>query len=144
VVRWMRKQEWYAGSFATMGISFNSFKEWALLEDPPADLVTVVMTAGPHDMSRHIWGSGAMNMDVIPWSAVVRNQGRGKLAHRWMRFLDIGRRVHRVWKALPLIQASDDLFTGRAPWVHEYLMHTDLRDEYWKPMQCHNALERVM
>lgn len=38
VVRWMRKQPWYTGSFATMGGSFLGFTQWALMDsDEPLE-----------------------------------------------------------------------------------------------------------
>lgn len=34
-VEWMRRQPWWKGRFATIGISYLGFTQWALLQDPP-------------------------------------------------------------------------------------------------------------
>ena len=51
-VEWMRRQPWFTGRFATIGISYLGFTQYALLQDPPPELVTAVITAGPHDLER--------------------------------------------------------------------------------------------
>lgn len=49
VTEWMRRQEWYTGSFATLGASSMAFTQWALLMDPPPDMVSAVIITSPHD-----------------------------------------------------------------------------------------------
>ena len=46
-VEWMRRQPWFTGRFATIGISYLGFTQFALLQDPPPELVTSVIVAGP-------------------------------------------------------------------------------------------------
>ena len=37
-VAWLRDQPWFTGSFATIGLSYLGFTQWALLTDPPPEL----------------------------------------------------------------------------------------------------------
>ena len=48
-VVWLREQPWFAGRFATIGLSYLGFTQWALLQDPPPELAAAVITVGPHD-----------------------------------------------------------------------------------------------
>ena len=48
-VSWMRDQAWFDGRFATWGGSYLGFTQWALLVDPPPELVTAVISISPHD-----------------------------------------------------------------------------------------------
>lgn len=34
-VAWLRHQPWFTGRFATIGLSYLGFTQWALLQDPP-------------------------------------------------------------------------------------------------------------
>ena len=34
-VEWMRRQRWFTGRFATIGVSYLGFTQYALLQDPP-------------------------------------------------------------------------------------------------------------
>ena len=58
-VVWLRQQPWFTGRFATVGVSYLGFTQWALLSDPPPELAAAVITAGPHDMLASVWGTGS-------------------------------------------------------------------------------------
>jgi uncharacterized protein len=74
VVSWMREQPWFTGTFGTLGGSYLGHTQWALLADPPPELVAAVISVGPHDFSRHAWGTGAFNLDLLEWSAMIAHQ----------------------------------------------------------------------
>ena len=44
-VAWLRQQPWFTGRFATIGISYLGFTQWALLQHPPPELAAAVITA---------------------------------------------------------------------------------------------------
>ena len=71
-VAWLREQPWFTGRFATMGISYLGFTQWALLQDPPPELAAAVITAGPHDFSAAAWSTGSFTVnDFLGWSHLV-------------------------------------------------------------------------
>lgn len=140
VVQWMRKQAWYTGSFATIGGSYLGFNQWALLCDPPKDMVAAVISVGPHDASRSWWGSGALNFDVIGWANLIVLQEKA-----WGKFLVLmsSKKVRAVLDKMPLVQSVDDYFKGGAPWLNRIMARSDVKDPYYKPTQLYEALERA-
>ena len=74
-VAWMRDQPWFDGRFATSGGSYLGFTQWALLVDPPPELVTAVISIGPHDFHAAAYQGGAFNLnDFLGWSNQVARQ----------------------------------------------------------------------
>ena len=72
---WMRGQPWYTGTFGTVGLSYLGQTQWALLEDPPADMVAAVVVVGVHDFAASSWGTGAFAVnDFLGWSNMVSHQ----------------------------------------------------------------------
>lgn len=143
IVAWMRKQLWYPGRFATIGASYLGFTQWALLADQPEDLVTAVILVGPHDFSRHTWGSGNFNLDFIGWSdlIVLQSHAAGPLA--MLRLATAARRLRPILEAKPIADAVQAHFDGAAPWVQERLVRPALTDEFWRPTQLAAALDTV-
>lgn len=148
VVRWMRAQPWYPGRFATAGASYLGYSQWALLRDPPEDCVAAAIPTGPHDLSRHSWGSGALALQRIIWSDMIARQedpSPGLLASIWALTTRADRQqgLQRVLERLPLLDGVKDYFGGRAPWIEDMMTRSDLSDPYWAPTQHDVALERV-
>ena len=74
VVRWMRRQPWYPGSFATFGPSYLGYVQWALMRDPPHDLIAAIILSGSYDHSLSVWGKGTYRIERIAWSYMVARQ----------------------------------------------------------------------
>ncbi len=151
VVEWLRAQPWFTGRFGTVGPSYLGYTQWALLEDPPPEMAAAVITVGPHDFARHAWGTGAFNLDIVGWSDMMIRQPRsdrqpgpirGRLAEA-RRAPARRRGLQRVYTELPIADAGDRLFAGRAPWFRERVTRPDLDDPYWQPMRHPAALERA-
>ena len=70
-------------SFATVGLSYLGFTQWALLTDPPPEMKAAVITVGPHDFSGPRWGTGSFGLnDFLGWSdLVVPPGGPAAVAH---------------------------------------------------------------
>jgi len=86
-VSWLRDQPWFEGRLATVGASYAGYTQWALLTDPPPELVTAVITVGPHDLSASLFGSGAFHLnDFLLWSDTVAHQEEdGLVGGLWRR-----------------------------------------------------------
>ena len=126
-VAWLREQPWFTGSFATIGLSYLGFTQWALLTDPPPEMKAAVITVGPHDLSATSWGTGSFALnDFLGWSDLVAHQeDPGKLRAAdppaagppaWWP----ARRAGCRW-ARPAGRCSA---TG-APWYESWLDHPD-------------------
>ena len=66
---WLAQQDWYTGSFATIGLSYLGQTQFAILENPPPDMVAAVIVVGVHDFAKSSWGTGAFAVnDFLGWS----------------------------------------------------------------------------
>jgi uncharacterized protein len=143
VVRWMREQPWFTGSFATAGGSYLGHTQWALLDDPPEDLAAAVIAVGPHDFRKHAWGAGAFKLDFLGWTySIVHQEDHGSLATQ-LRAPSYARRIRPHLNDLPLTRPADTLLDGRAPWYPEWVRRSEPDDPFWEPMRHADALERA-
>ncbi|UMB67932.1 CocE/NonD family hydrolase [Mycobacterium paraterrae] len=143
-VEWMRQQPWFTGRFATIGISYLGFTQFALLQDPPPELVTSVIIAGPHDMSLSAWGTGAFTVnDFLGWCNLVAHQedpGRIRAGIRQMR---AQKSVLRAASQAPLGAAGRALLGDAAPWWESWLTPPADDNPFWGPLKVDSALDRV-
>src|SRR5271168_3066419 len=143
-VEWMRQQPWFTGRFATIGISYLGFTQYALLQDPPPELVTAVITAGPHDLSASAWGTGSFTVnDFLGWSNLVAHQEDPGRIRAGIRQLRAQKSVIRAAGELPLGAAGRELLGAGAPWWESWLEHPDTDDPFWEPLQLGAALDRA-
>ena len=135
-VAWLREQPWFTGTFGTVGLSYLGFTQWALLADPPPELVASVVLVGPHDFSRATWGTGAFTVnDFLGWSDMVAHQEDPGRLRGLVRQATGARRMAPALQALPLRDAGERLLAGRAPWYREWVGHPDPADPWWAPVQ---------
>ncbi|WP_236147485.1 CocE/NonD family hydrolase [Mycolicibacterium sp. CH28] len=141
-VVWLREQRWFTGTFATIGLSYLGFTQWALLSDPPPELAAAVITVGPHDFYASSWGTGSFSLnDFLGWADMVGHQERPAL--RRLAFqLGSGRRLERGTGGLPLGRAGRELLGDASPWYESWIEHAEADDPFWEPMRMTAALER--
>ncbi|MCU7725161.1 CocE/NonD family hydrolase [Actinoplanes sp. KI2] len=149
VVAWLLAQPWFTGTFATIGPSYLGYVQWALLEDPPDEMAAAVITVGPHDFARHSWGTGSLNLDLVGWSDMVSRLPRSDKSSLTARVSELfagparTRALRSVFTDLPLVEAAERHYAGRARWFRDRATRTDLADPYWEPMRHPLALERA-
>lgn len=143
-VAWLRQQPWFTGRFATVGISYLGFTQWAILQDPPPELAAAVIIAGPHDFSASSWGTGSFGVnDFLGWSDLIAHQEDRPRVRAGIHQLRARRRVARAASALPLGAGGRALLGEGAPWYESWLEHSDPDDSFWEPMRFAAALDRV-
>ena len=141
---WLRAQDWFNGRLATLGGSYLGWSQWALMLDPPPELCAAVVIVGPHDFGRAAYGSGAFLLrDLFGWSASVLAQSQRNPVRALAQAAASGRRVNAAVNRLPLTEAADAAGGGRAPWLREWIAHTDLSDPFWAPYSADKALQRT-
>jgi uncharacterized protein len=141
---WLCDQPWFTGSFATVGISYLGFTQWALLTDPPPELTAAVITVGPHDLSGPRWGPGSFGLnDFLGWSDMVAHQEDPGRLRALVRQAQARRALARATGALPLGESARALLGTGAPWFESWLEHPERDDPHWAPLQLHQALERT-
>jgi uncharacterized protein len=140
---WLRDQPWFTGSFATVGISYLGFTQWALLTDPPPELKAAVITVGPHDLSGPRWGAGSFGLnDFLGWSDMVAHQEDPGRIRDLVRQIRARRALAEATGALPVGEAARKLLGTGAPWFESWLEHPEHDDPHWAPLQLDQALER--
>ena len=143
-VAWLRVQPWFTGYFATLGLSYLGFTQWALLMDPPPELKAAIISVGPHDFSASSWGTGSFSLnDFLGWSDMVSHQEDRNRLRVGVRQLLAPRIVNRAAIQLPLGETGRTLLRKGAPWYESWLDHPDADDPFWEPMRLKDALDRV-
>src|SRR5258708_25554187 len=117
---WLRDQPWFTGSFATVGLSYLGFTQWAMLTDPPQQLKAAVITVGPHDLSAPRWGTGSFGLnDFLGWSDMVAHQEEPRMRAA-IRQLRSRKALAAATSALPVGEAGPALPRTRAPWYESW------------------------
>jgi putative CocE/NonD family hydrolase len=143
-VAWLRERPWFTGRFATLGMSYLGFTQWALLQDPPPELATAVIAVGPHDFNESVWGTGSFAVnDFLGWSDMVAHQEDPVRARSALRQLQTRRKVARAAAATPLGDSARALLGAGAPWFESWVEHSDPDDPFWNALRCNEALDRV-
>ncbi|UUO00612.1 CocE/NonD family hydrolase [Mycolicibacterium novocastrense] len=141
-VEWLRNQDWFTGSFATIGLSYLGFTQWALLTDPPPEMKAAVITVGPHDVSGPRWGRGSFALsDFLGWSHLVAYQEDRNRVRALVRQLRSRRRLARAVNRLPAGEAGRALLGPGAPWWESWLDHPDADDPFWTALNLRRALD---
>jgi uncharacterized protein len=143
-VVWLREQPWFTGRFATIGLSYLGFTQWALLQDPPPELAAAVITVGPHDFNASVWGTGSFAInDFLGWSELVSHQEEPGLIKAGIRQLRAPRRVAQALAEVPVGAAARTLLGTGAPWFESWVEHTEQDDPFWNSRRCTEALDRI-
>ncbi|KAM0438577.1 hypothetical protein ACHAPT_001329 [Fusarium lateritium] len=142
IVLWMRKQPWYTGTFATLGASFMGYAQWALLRDPPKDMVAAIITIGPHDFAESNWGTGALRLlQRLSWADLIVHQETATLSDRLKMMGNA--RIAPLMNATPLQEHVNAYFGDKAPWLTHTLNTPDITDPSWTPQRHVEALEKA-
>lgn len=141
---WLREQPWFTGTFATIGLSYLGFTQWALLTDPPPELAAAVITVGPHDFALSSWGTGSFSLnDFLGWSDMVSRQEDPGIARALARQATAGRRVGEAALNLPLGSGGRTLLGDGAQWYESWLQPPAENPEHWRRLGATEALDRV-
>ena len=143
-IAWLREQPWFGGRVVTVGMSYLGFTQWALLMDPPPELVGAVVIVGPHDFTRVVYGTGAFTLnDFLGWSDLMANQEKGGPVRSLVDVARADKRLAPVMRALPLREAGERHLADGAPWYGEWVSRRDLTDPFWRDHDLTAALDRV-
>jgi putative CocE/NonD family hydrolase len=141
---WLRDQSWFTGTFATVGLSYLGFTQWALLMDPPPEMAAAIITVGPHDFSKATWGTGAFTLnDFLGWSDMVTHQEDGGLLKNGVRQFTSRKGVAHATNQVPMGDAGRTLLGSGAPWWESWVEHPDSGDPFWDSVRLTDALDRV-
>ncbi|SPM43508.1 Predicted acyl esterase [Mycobacterium numidiamassiliense] len=142
-VVWLREQPWFTGKFATVGLSYLGFTQWALLNDPPPELAAAVITVGPHDFHDAVWSTGAFTTDFLGWSDMVSRQEDPIRIRAGLRQLQAPAKVAQAAARVPFGESARALLGTGAPWFESWVEHLDSDDPFWERLRYGAALDRV-
>ncbi|CAN3128411.1 CocE/NonD family hydrolase [Mycobacterium sp. smrl_JER01] len=141
---WLRDQPWFTGTFATIGLSYLGYTQWALLTEPPPELKAAVITVGLGDASGPRWGTGSFGLnDFLGWSDLVSRQEDPNRLRTLVRQAGAQRRVTKASLELPLGAASRALLGEGAPWFESWLDHPEADDPFWTRIAVRDAVENA-
>jgi uncharacterized protein len=123
-VAWLREQPWFTGRFATIGLSYLGFTQWAMLQHPPPELAASVITAGPHDFLASVWGTGSFAVnDFLAWSDLMCHQEDSRRIAIGVRQLLGPRKLADVAAGIPMGAAARTLLGEGAPWFESWAQY---------------------
>lgn len=143
---WLRVQPWFDGRLITYGQSYLGFVQWALAENPPPELIGMVVDVGPHDFAQVAWGRGEFDLDnFIGWSNMMskRDDSKKGMFAQVQGMKRDEKHVHELLRTRPLEQAVPDRFPKDAPWYAEWLAHPDVDDPFWNGYRYGDSLHKV-
>ena len=143
-VAWLREQPWFGGRFATVGLSYLGFTQWALLTDPPPELATALVMVGPHDFHESVHGAGSFKLnDFLGWSDLVAHQEKGNVVSGLVRQTLAARRLRPGLTDVPMLDAGERALAGGAPWYRDWVSNPEATHPHWEPMRLTAALDQV-
>jgi putative CocE/NonD family hydrolase len=129
-VAWLRGQEWFNGSFHTVGGSYLGYVQWALALDPPPEWRSASIQICVHDF-RDFWRTGAFALEMgLVGGLALYTQAQGPLGYAW-GILRFARRHRYVERAVPLLDVYSRAVGGRRPEFEGWLTHPDRDDPFW-------------
>ena len=145
VVRWMRKQPWYTGTFATLGASFVGYTQWALMasDEPLDDMVAAIPSVAPHDFMELVWGTGALWLACVDWANLITVQ---ESTPGWRMLYSMATAspwgLIDIKRSLPLVDAAKAHLGDKTPWLYNWMTQpVDQNYELYKPMRQGKALD---
>lgn len=142
-VAWLRTQAWFDGRFALCGASYLGYTAWALMTDPPPELVAAVIAITAHDNHWATHGTGAFSLE--PTLSVFEGFGHPDVGmfRGILRLVTAGRRLKPGFAELPLVRAQETVLAGSSMPYREWLTSPHAEDPVWRPMRLGQALDRV-
>jgi putative CocE/NonD family hydrolase len=142
-VAWLREQSWFGGRLALWGASYLGHAAWAVMVDPPPELVTAVVAISGHDAHWVAHGAGAFSLEEVVGlmdglahldSGAIRGIARAATSSR---------RLRPAFEDLPLSGAQDSVLAGSGMPYLDWLLASDPESPVWRHMRLGQALERV-
>ena len=142
-VTWLRTQPWFDGRFALCGASYLGFTSWAIMTDPPPELVCAVIAFSAHDNYRVTYGEGAFALEGSLSLLDSLPHVEDGILKGLARFPTANRRLRRGYEELPLIRAQETVLGGTGMPYAEWLRASEPNDPVWVPTRLDRALDQV-
>jgi putative CocE/NonD family hydrolase len=128
-VAWLREQDWYPGSFATVGPSYLGIVQWAIAAQAGPELkamAALVTSTEPYDL---VYAGGSFSLETgLVWINIVARQ-----EHRFALLTQglASRKLKPLYGTLPLADLDSKSIGHEVREYQEWLAHPDGDDPYW-------------
>jgi putative CocE/NonD family hydrolase len=140
---WLRGQAWYDGRLALVGGSALSYSMWAMLVDPPPELVAVAAFASFHGPFNVTHGDGAFALqNQYTLASSMAQQQQNTRTPVLTELLRPNRHMPAL-SALPVADAVDRFVGPGSRWYRDSATRDNRDDPYWKAQDATVALDRV-
>jgi putative CocE/NonD family hydrolase len=130
-VEWMRKQDWYPGSFAVSGPSYLGIVQWAISAEVGPELKAMAAQVTSSDPYELLFPGGSFSLETgLTWANLVANQER---RFALMRQGPSSRRLRPLFDRLPLGDLDSAATGGKIGDWQDWLTHSEPDDPYWTP-----------
>ena len=134
-VAWLREQDWFSGALAMIGPSYLSSVQWALATDPPPELRALVTQVGVSDPYSLVYPGGAFALENVFVAAAATLSFERGMAALIRAGLRVQRKMRRVSRQLPLIDAYPQALGTRVGYLDEWLASPDPAAPCWSSLE---------
>jgi uncharacterized protein len=128
-VDWMRKQDWYPGSFAMAGPSYLGIVQWAIAAKVGPELTAMAALVTSTEPYELLYGGGSFALETtLTWANLVAGQER---RFALLRQGPSGKRLTPLFNELPLGELDTKAVGHSISDWQNWLSHPDLADPYW-------------
>lgn len=130
-VAWLKQQPWFSGVYATNGLSYLGFVQWAIAREAGPELKAIAIQVTTSEFRSQTYTGGSYALDTtLSWTHLMANQERP--VRSLQSQLTANRTLARLFMHLPL-RDLDKLADGEhAAFFQTWLEHTEPGDPYWK------------
>ncbi|MET8149726.1 CocE/NonD family hydrolase [Actinoplanes sp. NPDC049668] len=144
-VEWLRKQEWFPGTFATIGPSYLSYVQWSLGLDPPPEWRAAVLQVAAHDFHQGFYpgrqGAFRLELALVSGTAFF-HQSAGPAAYA-AAMLRLAVHLRRAVRGVPLLDAYRRALGGRRQEFEDWVNHPYPDDLFWAGSDAGPAADRM-
>lgn len=138
-IEWMKKQQWYPGSFATLGGSYMGFTQYVIANDAGPDLkaITPAITASEfHSMAYP--NDGFSFQSRLDWVISMATQGETSIFNRNKN----KPKLQEAYNYLPLQDIPEKIFGKSIPYWGMFL-DKQKNYEFWEETGAHKTLSNL-
>ncbi len=144
-VDWLRKQDWFPGTFATIGPRHLSYAQWALGLDPPPEWRAAILQMPAHDCYDDFYPDQhctlRLETALIAGMAFCRRAaGTGTRLRATLRLM---RHLKHATTAVPLLHSYRRALGGRRQEFEQWARHPYHDDLFWAGADAGPAADRM-
>jgi uncharacterized protein len=117
------------------------YAQWALLRDPPKDLIASVNLCSVFDHSLLAWTNGAFRLDRMAWAYAVAHQD--KIADGNVLSILDPKKLRALLESMPLVEATRDFLAGSASYLLDFMSTPDVDSPLWTRSKHRKSLDLI-